>query len=215
MKRKGPIGVWVICAVMMGAILSGMRFENPVMAMSNDIIPIAVETVFCPLREIGKRLMLQAAYDKKQAEIEAEWRKKAEEASKEQVNSVVECTREESEMMAYIIQQEVRGATLKHKRILANIIVNRVKSDAFPNTIEDVIFQKNQFTSTQNYYSHTYKPDANTRQAVKEVLSGSCEDLSQGALYFYAPKWTKSKIASWFENRLTFLFELEGHRFFK
>ena len=124
-------------------------------------------------------------------------------------------TEEEQEMMEYIIQQEVRGASLRHKRIIAQVIVNRVKSDKFPNTISEVILQENQFSSVDNYYNHTYEPDEDTKQAVREVLNNECEDLSQEALFFYSPRWASSSAASYFENNLTFLFELEGHRFFK
>lgn len=130
---------------------------------------------------------------------------------------VIPYTEEEQRMMEYIIQQEVRGATLQHKRIIAWVIVNRVLSDkfAYAETISDVILAKGQFSSVNNYYNHTYEPDEDTKQAVREVLNGECEDLSNGALFFYAPRWASQKAASYFENSLTFLFELEGHRFFK
>ncbi len=122
---------------------------------------------------------------------------------------------EETEMLRYIVQQEVRGASLKHKRIIVNVVLNRVNSADFPDNIPDVLFQKGQFTSAENCINKRYPPDEDTKKAVHEVLNNECEDLSQGALYFYAPRWTDEKIAGWFEENLTFLFELEGHRFFK
>ncbi len=124
-------------------------------------------------------------------------------------------TKEESELAKYVVQQEVRGASLKHKRIITNVILNRVRSDDFPDNVHDVIFQKGQFTSARNCKEKIFTPDKVTEQAVFEVFHNECEDLSQGALYFYAPRWTDEKTAKWFEENLTFLFELEGHRFFK
>ena len=124
-------------------------------------------------------------------------------------------TEEEMVMAEYIIQQEVRGASIEHKKIIAQVILNRVKNDAFPDNVYDVLFQKGQFTSAQNYINKKYPPDEDTKRAVYEVFNGECEDLSKGALYFYAPRWTAQKTSNWFENKLTFLFELEGHRFFK
>ncbi len=124
-------------------------------------------------------------------------------------------TKEEFELMEYVIQQEVRGASIEHKRIIANVILNRAESEDFPDNIHDVIFQKGQFTSARNCKEKTFTPDKATKQAVFEVLNKECEDLSEGALYFYAPRWTDVKTANWFEENLTFLFELEGHRFFK
>lgn len=123
--------------------------------------------------------------------------------------------KDEFELLEYVIQEEVRGASLKHKRIIANVILNRVRSDDFPDNVHDVIFQKGQFTSVRNCKEKNFTPDKTTKQAVYEVLHNNCEDLSQGALYFYAPRWTDEKTAKWFEENLTFLFELEGHRFFK
>lgn len=133
----------------------------------------------------------------------------------EKTEPVVSYTEEEVRMMECIIQQEVRGATLKHKRIIANVILNRVKSEKFPDTISKVILQKNQFSSVGNYYNCKYEPDDDTITAVREVLNGECEDLSNGALFFYSPRWASKSAASYFENNLEFLFELEGHRFFK
>lgn len=124
-------------------------------------------------------------------------------------------TEDEQKMLEYIVQQEVRGASIEHKRIITQVVINRVKSELFPNSIREVILQRGQFSSVDNYYSHKYEPDGDTKEAVRQVLQGECEDLTRGALYFYAPKWASSYSASYFENSLTFLFELEGHRFFK
>ena len=123
---------------------------------------------------------------------------------------VISFTNEEYIMFEYILQQEIGGGSLRHKRIVAQIIVNRVKSSAFPNTITGVLTQKNQFSSLWNYYKKTNKPNATTKQAAYEVLYGLVPDESKGALYFYSGSYN-----SWFENSLTFLFAMEGHRFFK
>jgi N-acetylmuramoyl-L-alanine amidase len=128
---------------------------------------------------------------------------------------VVQYTDEEKSMLEYIVQQEVNGLSLEHKRIIAGVIVNRVKSSSFPNSIKGVLTQTNQFSSLSNWYSKKVTPDADTKQAVDEVLNGKTEDKTKGALYFYSPKYASGSSSSWFENHLTFLFELEGHRFFK
>ena len=123
-------------------------------------------------------------------------------------------TYEEQRMMAWVVQQEVRGASEEHKRIIAQVIVNRVKDDAFPDTIKEVLTQKNQFTSIQNWYQRNYPPDAATIRAVRQVLTGEYT-VPSGALFFYAPRWASASAAEWFENSLTYLFEMEGHRFFR
>ena len=189
--------------------MTGMGYSASV-EMVYAKTPILLET------PVAKRYQIRTEVEKASVvlreRVEAEAR--AEEA-KAKARRACPYTEEEVTMMEYIIQQEVRGASLEHKRIIANVIVNRVHSSDFPDTIEGVLFQKGQFTSARNYYNKKYEPDADTKQAVWEVLNRKCEDLSQGALYFYAPRWTAEKTASWFENKLNYLFELEGHRFFR
>ena len=61
-------------------------------------------------------------------------------------------TDEEIEMLKYIIEQETRGGSYRHKCIVTNVVLNRVKDSRFPNTVKGVLLQKNQFSSTWNYY---------------------------------------------------------------
>ncbi len=209
MKHQSKIALAIFAVTLSSVLMTGMGYSAPIEAFSTQQ-PILLDTPVSELYHLRTEVKKASEVLKKQAEERAK-----EEAEKAKARQTCSFTSEEVTMMEYIIQQEVRGASLKHKRIIANVIVNRVKSDAFPDTIEGVLFQKGQFTSAQNYYNRTYPPDEDTKQAVWEVLNGQCEDLSQGALYFYAPRWTSQSTASWFENDLDYLFELEGHRFFR
>ncbi len=57
---------------------------------------------------------------------------------------------EEMAMVAQLVQAEAGNQDLKGKRLVADVVLNRVDSEKFPNTIEEVIFQKNpvQFSVT-------------------------------------------------------------------
>ena len=118
-------------------------------------------------------------------------------------------TDEEIEMLKYIVEQETRGGSYRHKCIVTNVVLNRVKDSRFPNTVKEVLFQKNQFSSTWNYYQKRNKPDKKTENAVNDVLNGRVEDESNGALYFHS-----MSSDGWFSS-LSFIMEMEGHRFFK
>ena len=136
-------------------------------------------------------------------------------STKEEVppkEDLINYTQEELEMMEWVVEQETNGASIEHKRIVSYVIINRVKSDLFPDTIKEVLTAKNQFTAIDNYYYRYNEPEDITKQAVYEALNGECEDQSCGALYFYAPKWCG--YMSYFENK-PFVLEMEGHRFFK
>lgn len=123
-------------------------------------------------------------------------------------------TMDEVEMMEYVIERETSGS-LKHKKIIAELILNRVIDDGLGDTVKEVLTRPRQFTTISNYYTKKRKPDSETKQAVYEVLRGIGEFRSNGALYFYDPQYADPKNAKWFEEDLTFCYEIEGHRFFK
>lgn len=118
-------------------------------------------------------------------------------------------TDEEIEMLKYIVEQETRGGSYKHKCIVTNVILNRVEDKRFPNTVREVLLQKNQFSSIWNYYQKKREPDERTERAVNDVLNGRVEDESNGSLFFHS-----MKSDGWFSS-LSFVMEMEGHRFFK
>jgi len=102
---------------------------------------------------------------------------------------------EELRWLAQIIEAEASGESLEGKIAVGAVILNRVKSNQFPNSIKEVIFDRSdgyyQFTPVQNKYIYSVKPSQETYLAVERVLQG--EDPTNGALYFYNPKANNSK----------------------
>lgn len=129
-------------------------------------------------------------------------------------SSTVSYTDEEFEMMCYVLQSEVGGCSEKSKIAVANVIINRVKSNRFANTIKGVLTAQGQFTAIYSYYNRTNPPTASTIDCARRALNGEGSDVINGATYYYAPKYCGGATASWFES-LTFCAELEGQRFFK
>ena len=103
------------------------------------------------------------------------------------------------------------------KLLVANVVLNRMNSDKFPDTVTEVVFQRekgvSQFSPVYNgsYYRVTVSDE--TVEAVERALMG--EDISQGALYFAARKYADSGKMRWFDTKLTYLFLYGGHEFFK
>lgn len=97
--------------------------------------------------------------------------------------------------------------------MVANVILNRVEDDAFPNTITKVVYQKHQFSPVSNGSIKRCKVTAETVEAVERALSG--EDLTDGALYFMNRRASSKKNASWFDRHLEFLFKHGNHEFFR
>lgn len=56
----------------------------------------------------------------------------------------------EMEMLAQLTESEAGNQDLTGKRYVVDVVLNRVDSDKFPNTIEEVIYQTNQFSVIKN-----------------------------------------------------------------
>lgn len=113
-----------------------------------------------------------------------------------------------------IVEAEATNGDKQSKKNVAHVILNRVKSNKFPNTIQGVVFQKHQFSpiSDGRYYSVNIKES--TKQAVIEAYEEG--DTTGGALYFANMSCvSNSNTRRWF-NSMTYLFKDSiGHSFFK
>ena len=97
-----------------------------------------------------------------------------------------------TELLARLINGEARGETYLGQVAVGAVVLNRVKSPKFPNTISGVIYQKNQFSCVKDgQFNKPIAKDSTVYKAAKEAMSGS--DPTNGALFFYNPKTTKSK----------------------
>ncbi|MGM0370331.1 MAG: cell wall hydrolase [Bacillota bacterium] len=109
--------------------------------------------------------------------------------------------------LAKAIHGEARGEPFNGKVAVGAVILNRVKSSEFPDTIYSVIYQKGQFSAVKDGQIDL-EPDQEAYQAAREALSGS--DPSKAALYFYNP--VIAKTLWWLTTRETTT-EIGGHVF--
>ncbi|MBR1930164.1 MAG: cell wall hydrolase [Lachnospiraceae bacterium] len=123
---------------------------------------------------------------------------------------------EEVDVLLRIVEAEAGCEDEDGKLLVANVVLNRVANDAFPDTITEVVFQRErgvtQFSPVSNGTIWSVQISEETLEAVQRALEG--EDISQGALYFVARKYADSEHMKWFDRHLTFLFEHGGHEFF-
>ena len=131
----------------------------------------------------------------------------------EKANGTLAYSEEDYQILLRIVQAEAGICDDKGKILVANVILNRVQSEEFPNTIKNVVYQRSQFSPVANGSINTCKVTPQTIECVNRALSG--EDYSQGALYFMDRSGARSRAASWFDGHLTFLFRHEKHEFFK
>ena len=119
--------------------------------------------------------------DKKEKKAKAAASKK----KKEETVPVISLGANQKEVLLRIVEAEATGEDIKGKMLVANVILNRVKSSQFPDTVKEVVFQKNgrttQFSPIADGRYWSVSISKSTREAVERVLNG--EDESQGALY--------------------------------
>ena len=119
--------------------------------------------------------------------------------------------------MLRIVEAEATGEDVTGKMLVANVILNRVNSDKFPDTVEKVVFQKSgkkyQFSPIRDGRYYKVSISETTEEAVERVLDG--EDYSQGALYFMSRRQANKSNVRWFDQSLTWLLEYGTHEFYK
>ena len=128
---------------------------------------------------------------------------------------VLEFSEEDYQVLCKIVEAEAGDQDAKGRILVANVIINRVKTEGkYGNTIKEVVFANNgktyQFSPTKpggSYYNVT--ASELTIECVDRALRG--EDYSEGALYFCM----KTSSNSWFNTSLQFLFKHQDHYFYK
>lgn len=93
-------------------------------------------------------------------------------------------------LLARTIHAEARGEPYEGKVAVGAVILNRVKSKEFPNTISGVVYEPWAFTAV-NDGQINLEPNAECIQAAKDAINGW--DPSYGCLFYYNPVKATSK----------------------
>lgn len=139
---------------------------------------------------------------------ESELKTIAVEAAEESQEKTYHFDTVETEMLAKIAMAEAGIESTEGKALVINVVLNRVADDSFPDSIEEVIYQKGQFSTVTFGLLQSAEPDEECWDAVDMVMYGW--DESQGATYFES----KSD-STWHQDNLEFLFRYEHHIFYK
>ncbi len=158
------------------------------------------------IKEQNEKNMEILQEQEKQAELERR-------AAELGAGSGINCSAEDYNTLLKIVQAEAGICDQKGKILVANVIINRVKSSKFPNTVTSVVYQKKQFSPVSNGRINQVTVTQDTVECVNRALAG--EDYSQGALYFMNRGRSRSGAVGWFDRSLTYLFSHDGHEFFR
>lgn len=101
----------------------------------------------------------------------------------EPIESIEPITKDQH-LLAKLIHTEANSESLEGQIAVGAVVMNRVNSSDFPNTIHEVIFAKGQFCGAKNI--DQVEPTETNLQAAKLALQG--QDPTGGAIYFYNPE---------------------------
>jgi N-acetylmuramoyl-L-alanine amidase len=163
------------------------------------------------MEEEAKRQAEEAAIKAAEAKKAAE--AAAKKAEKEKAAHATSVSQDDYQVLLKIVQAEAGICDDKGKILVANVIINRVKSGKFPDTVKGVVYEPSQFSPVSNGSINSVKVTDDTKQCVDRALSG--EDYSSGALYFMNRGGSRRGAISWFDSHLTYLFQHGNHEFFK
>lgn len=116
-------------------------------------------------------------------------------------------------LLAKLAMAEAEGESLEAKVLIILVVLNRVETKGFPNTIEEVIFQERngiyQFTPIGDGRWDKVEPNAECWEAVS-IVNTTNYDFSEGALYFEACSGE-----SWHSRNLEFICQVDNTRFYR
>ena len=101
------------------------------------------------------------------------------------------------ELLAKLIYGEARGESYVGQVAVGAVVMNRIKSASFPNTMSGVIYQRYAFTAVSDGQINL-TPNATARKAAKDAMNGW--DPTYGAIYYYNPAIATS---AWIFSRQT------------
>lgn len=95
-------------------------------------------------------------------------------------------------LLARLIYGEARGEPYTGQVAVGAVVMNRVKSSSFPNTLSGVIYQSGAFDAVKDGQINL-SPDSTAKKAAQDAINGW--DPSYGAIYYFNPSTATNK---WF-----------------
>lgn len=111
--------------------------------------------------------------------------------------------------LSRVIYAESGNQPMNGKIAVGNVVMNRVNSGVFPDTILGVVSQKNQFSVYKNGALANRNPNESSIVAAKLVLDGAVLEETEGALYFDSLK------SSWASRSREHVATIGNHNFYR
>ncbi len=109
-------------------------------------------------------------------------------------------------LLARVVYGEARGEPYTGQVAVAAVVLNRVRSSSFPNSVAGVVYQSGAFDCVSDGQINL-TPNQSAYNAAKDALNGW--DPTYGCLFYYNPRTATSK---WMLSR-TFKLSIGNHAF--
>ena len=111
--------------------------------------------------------------------------------------------------LSRVIQRESGNQSLEGQMSVGSVVLNRVADPIFPDTVEGVLAQKNQFTTYASGVLAATEPTQSSTIAAKLVMDGGEVEETRGALFF------DSSVNSWASKHKEHIATLGDHKFYR
>ena len=184
-----------------GAYVMYANYSRPIFSFANSVLMSDGE-VYSPLDSLVRAFGLRSESTSGGVSISG---------SPKPMSQKADYTEDEVFWLARIIQAESSGESLLGKIGVGSVVMNRVASPLYPNTIYGVIFDRNygvQFSPILNGTIYN-TPNYQSRLAAMICLEGF--RISDRALFFLEPRLATS---SWIPRNREYLFSILHHDFY-
>ncbi len=173
--------------------------QEAVEAYASNERSVVKKQVYLPYASSEQRVVEYAVLNVSEKDIQAE-----------------QLSEEDYHVLCRIVQAEAGCEDITGKILVANVVLNRVHDERFPDSVSEVVFQYSgntaQFSPVSDGSFYRVNVSGETVEAVNRALQG--EDYSEGALYFAARSAAGTQRMQWFDRCLTRLFAYGGHEFY-
>lgn len=191
----------------------GMRRKMKVYAVDAAMLFLAVQTTITFGSDRVQAETVRSSIEEEVQVTECDYkRERVAEGVEEKKTTLVHSRdwgADDAEILLQIAMAEAEGEGVEGKAYVMMVVLNRVWSEGFPGTIEEVVFQPGQFTPVKDGGRYwTVTPDEECYKAHEMILHGW--DESEGALYFCT-----SGGSSWVEENTEYLYTIGNHNFYR
>lgn len=93
-------------------------------------------------------------------------------------------------LLSKVVYSEARGEPYKGQVAVAAVVLNRIASSKFPNTMAGVVYQSGAFTAVSDGQINL-EPNSTARKAAQDAINGW--DPTSGCIYYFNPNTATSK----------------------